>query len=129
MRASVLSLASAAATSVSNVLDGSNVTSGCQALQAPLGDALFFGDSNVYQYEAANFWSNTELMDPGCVFRPQSSAQLAEGIAALTSADAEFAVRGGGHMGIRVGLGSRSERSWKFFSDGRRARTISITVS
>lgn len=43
-------------------------------------------------------------MDPGCVFRPQSSAQLAEGIVALANANAQFAVRGGGHMGIRVGF-------------------------
>jgi hypothetical protein len=45
-------------------------------------------------------------MAPGCVFRPQSSAQLANGIKALVGAGAEFAVRGGGHMGIRVGLGN-----------------------
>ncbi|CAI7611914.1 unnamed protein product [Penicillium glandicola] len=78
-----------------------NVPTGCKALQAPLGDSLFFANSTVYEYEAANFWSNTELMAPGCVFRPQSSAQLADGIVALANADAQFAVRGGGHMGIR----------------------------
>ncbi|CAG7937864.1 unnamed protein product [Penicillium nalgiovense] len=78
-----------------------NVSAGCKALQAPLGDSLFFPDSSVYKYEAANFWSNTELMTPGCVFRPQSSAQLADGIVALANANARFAVRGGGHMGIR----------------------------
>ncbi|KAJ6184983.1 hypothetical protein N7519_006284 [Penicillium mononematosum] len=78
-----------------------NVSVACKALQAPLGDSLFFADSSVYKYEAANFWSNTELMAPGCVFRPQSSAQLADGIVALANANAQFAVRGGGHMGIR----------------------------
>ncbi|KAJ5312872.1 hypothetical protein N7508_003702 [Penicillium antarcticum] len=78
-----------------------NVSAGCQALRAPLGDALFFKNSAVYKYEATNFWSNTEIMAPGCVFRPQSSQQLAEGIGALAGAHAEFAVRGGGHMGVR----------------------------
>ncbi|CAI7625670.1 hypothetical protein PCG10_009964 [Penicillium crustosum] len=78
-----------------------NVAAGCKALQTPLGDSLFFASSSIYKYEAANFWSNTELMAPGCVFRPQSSAQLAEGIVALANANAQFAVRGGGHMGIR----------------------------
>ena len=81
-----------------------NVAAGCKALQTPLGDSLFFASSSIYKYEAANFWSNTELMAPGCVFRPQSSAQLAEGIVALANANAQFAVRGGGHMGIRVGF-------------------------
>ncbi|KAJ5177524.1 uncharacterized protein N7500_000223 [Penicillium coprophilum] len=78
-----------------------HASAGCKALQTPLGDSLFFAGSSVYKYEAANFWSNTELMSPGCVFRPQSSAQLADGIVTLANADAQFAVRGGGHMGIQ----------------------------
>ncbi|KAJ5433237.1 uncharacterized protein N7458_012393 [Penicillium daleae] len=77
------------------------VSSGCNALKGPVGNSLFFIDSLVYQYETNNFWSNTELMSPGCVFRPQSSSQLAEGMTALVDAEAKFAVRGGGHMGIR----------------------------
>lgn len=85
-----------------------NVSAGCRALQTLLENSLFFVSSSVYKYEAANFWSNTELMAPGCVFRPQSSAQLAEGIVALGNANAQFAVRGGGHMGIRVGFWSQS---------------------
>jgi hypothetical protein len=106
---SVLSLAGAAAASSASLsvpaaTASPNVSAGCQALRAPLGDSLFFRSSSVYKYEAANFWSNTELMAPGCVFRPKSSAQLADGIEALAGANAEFAVRGGGHMGIRVGL-------------------------
>ncbi|KAJ5757808.1 uncharacterized protein N7511_006502 [Penicillium nucicola] len=79
----------------------SSASVGCQALKKSLGNALFFKSTPVYNYEAANFWSNTEIMAPGCVFRPQSSQQLAEGIKALSGANAEFAVRGGGHMGIR----------------------------
>lgn len=100
---SVLSLAGvAAASSLSAPAAPASHVSGCSALRAPLGNALFPRGSSVYKYEAANFWSNTEVMTPGCVFRPQSSEQLAEGIHALANANAEFAVRGGGHMGIRV---------------------------
>ncbi|CAG8008186.1 unnamed protein product [Penicillium olsonii] len=99
---SVLSLAGVvAASSLSAPTAPASHVSGCSALRAPLGNALFSRGSSVYKYEAANFWSNTELMTPGCVFRPQSSEQLAEGIHALANANAEFAVRGGGHMGIR----------------------------
>ncbi|KAJ5355823.1 hypothetical protein N7517_010432 [Penicillium concentricum] len=96
----VLSLAGIVATSTAATALP-NVSTGCKALQAPLGDLLFFAGGGVYEYEAAKFWSNTELMAPGCVFRPQSSAQLADGIVALVNANAQFAVRGGGHMGIR----------------------------
>lgn len=81
-------------------LAASAAASGCNALTGPL--RLFFPASLVYQYEANNFWSNTELMAPGCVFRPQSSSQLAQGVKALVDAEAKFAVCGGGHMGIKV---------------------------
>ncbi|PWY74321.1 FAD-binding domain-containing protein [Aspergillus heteromorphus CBS 117.55] len=75
---------------------------GCSALNASsLSAEIFFPTSDVYRYEAQEFWSNTEIMAPGCVFRPQSSEQLASGVEALVKAEAEFAVRGGGHMGIR----------------------------
>jgi hypothetical protein len=95
--------ATAAATAVATT-SSKRVSNGCNALKGPVGNSLFFIDSLVYQYETNNFWSNTELMSPGCVFRPQSSSQLAEGLVALVDAEAKFAVRGGGHMGIRVSL-------------------------
>ncbi|EJT74786.1 hypothetical protein GGTG_08624 [Gaeumannomyces tritici R3-111a-1] len=50
---------------------------GCSALKAALPDSVFFPRDAVYAAEAAAFWSNTQLMNPGC------------------------SVRGGGHMGIR----------------------------
>ncbi|KAF9891613.1 hypothetical protein FE257_003624 [Aspergillus nanangensis] len=83
--------------------DASSVSPGCTALQAHqhLGDSVFPRNSTVYQYESQEFWSNTEIMSPGCVFRPQSSRQLAAGLRSLVHANAPFAVRGGGHMGIR----------------------------
>lgn len=87
----------------SHLVDVSTVSNGCTALSARLSDAVFFKNSSVYQYEAQEFWSNTEKMSPSCVFRPQSSQQLAKGLESLVDAEAKFAVRGGGHMGIRVG--------------------------
>lgn len=95
-----LPLAGAVATVAANSTQ--SVSSGCHALAKPLGDAVFYHNSDVYKYESKNFWSNTEILSPRCVFRPQSSSQLAEGLQALVGANAEFAVRGGGHMGIRV---------------------------
>ena len=82
-------------------LADSFISAGCQALSSSLSDAVFSRDSSVYQYESQEFWSNTEILSPGCVFRPQSSDQLSQGLQALVDADAQFAVRGGGHMGIQ----------------------------
>lgn len=81
-----------------------SVSAGCRALTKPLGDAVFSRNTEVYKYESKNFWSNTEILSPACVFRPQSTEQLAEGLDALVHANADFAVRGGGHMGIKVCL-------------------------
>ena len=84
------------------LVEASSASAGCSALKGQVNSALFYPNSAVYEYEAQNFWSNTEIMSPGCVFRPQSSAQLGQGVKALVDANAQFAVRGGGHMGIRV---------------------------
>ena len=55
-------------------------------------------------------------MSPGCGFPHQSSKQLAEGLEALVDANADFAVRGGGHMGIRVSANQKKHndfQEWK----------------
>lgn len=107
MRAVSTLLSLAGMVSASLVAPTTPVSNGCKALDSCLGDAVFFRNSSVYQYESQEFWSNTELMSPGCVFRPTSSRELARGIKSLVDAEAKFAVRGGGHMGIRV-----SNSSW-----------------
>lgn len=95
--ASLLPLTAAATTVAAKA-----TSAGCKALNKSLSSAVFAPSSTVYQYEAQNFWSNTEIMSPGCVFRPQSAEELGQGVKALVDAEAQFAVRGGGHMGIRV---------------------------
>lgn len=81
---------------------GSAYAQGCQTLNSALPKTVFSPNSLEYKYEAQNFWSNTEILDPGCVFRPQSGEQLARGLKELVQSKASFAVRGGGHMGIQV---------------------------
>ncbi|KAL4966108.1 FAD-binding oxidoreductase [Aspergillus stella-maris] len=76
-------------------------TSGCAKLKAQIGASTFFPGEDVYDDESQEFWSNTEIMDPGCVFRPSSAQELGDAIKLLRAENAHFAVRGGGHMGIR----------------------------
>ncbi|KAL5341102.1 hypothetical protein BJX70DRAFT_396158 [Aspergillus crustosus] len=76
-------------------------STGCDALTSEISSSVFAPGSSVYDSESQNFWSNTEIMAPGCVFRPESAVELGEGIAVLVKNNARFAVRGGGHMGIR----------------------------
>ncbi|KAL2870596.1 FAD-binding oxidoreductase [Aspergillus lucknowensis] len=74
---------------------------GCNTLRSKLSDSVFFPNSTVYDNESQNFWSNTEILSPACVFRPESAEELGMGIQLLEKKSAPFAVRGGGHMGIR----------------------------
>jgi hypothetical protein len=106
--------------------DASLVSAGCRALNAQVNNAVFFQNSSVYEYEAQEFWSNTELMYPGCVFRPQSSAQLGKGVQALVNANAQFAVRGGGHREFGYVVEIFTEVCW--ILTNFRDRTTSITV-
>ncbi|KAI9375463.1 hypothetical protein BJX61DRAFT_128360 [Aspergillus egyptiacus] len=76
-------------------------TLGCNVLNSKLSDSVFFPGETVYEDESVNFWSNTEIMSPACVFRPDSAAELAQAVRLLEKHNAVFAVRGGGHMGIR----------------------------
>lgn len=80
----------------------SNATAGCGALETKFPGKTFYPGDAVYEYEAQAFWSNTELMNPTCIFRPESASDLAAGISLGRESETDFAVRGGGHMGIQV---------------------------
>ncbi|KAK2753057.1 hypothetical protein FQN55_005017 [Onygenales sp. PD_40] len=74
---------------------------GCNALTGVFSDEVFYKESAVYEYEVKNFWSNTQILSPSCIYRPTSGSHLAAAIKLLKTAKASFAVRGGGHMGIK----------------------------
>jgi FAD/FMN-containing dehydrogenase len=41
-------------------------------------------------------------MDPECVFRPSSADEVAQAVQIMQDTQTQFAVRGGGHMAIKV---------------------------
>lgn len=75
---------------------------GCTSLSRGFPDKVFSPGSTVYAYENGEFWSNTELLSPACIFRPSSALDVSGGIKTLAKVNSSFAVRGGGHMGIKV---------------------------
>ncbi|KAL2140410.1 hypothetical protein VTI28DRAFT_3830 [Corynascus sepedonium] len=81
--------------------DGTFDASGCSKLKSEIVGTVYYPGETVYDEERQNFWSNTEIMDPGCVFRPKTTQQLGDAIRILRKENAHFAVRGGGHMGVR----------------------------
>ncbi|KAK8119668.1 uncharacterized protein PG998_004294 [Apiospora kogelbergensis] len=71
---------------------------GCQALKTSFPDKTFFPGDAVYEFENQNFWSNTELKKPACVFRPANPMDVSCGVVAAQKSQSPFALRGGGHM-------------------------------
>ena len=105
--ASVVTLASARGISLPRDAEVSTAaisSAGCAALSKVLSTKVFYADSPVYQYEnsASEFWSNVQILAPLCVFRPESSGDVATAVSVLRKSSGSFAVRGGGHMGIAV---------------------------
>ncbi|RDW84878.1 hypothetical protein BP6252_02468 [Coleophoma cylindrospora] len=78
-----------------------DAAAGCVALESAFPTKVFYPGSTVYSYENSQFWSNTEILSPICIFRPTSASDIATAFTTIESTAAEFAVRGGGHMGIK----------------------------
>ncbi|PGH15342.1 hypothetical protein AJ79_02508 [Helicocarpus griseus UAMH5409] len=74
---------------------------GCKVLKEEFRWHVFFPEDSVYEDETQKFWSKTQILSPSCVYRPTSGKKLAEAIKLLDSVKSPFAVRGGGHMGIK----------------------------
>ncbi|KAH7385045.1 hypothetical protein BKA64DRAFT_156473 [Cadophora sp. MPI-SDFR-AT-0126] len=102
---SVVTLASARGVALPRAAEVSTAATsnaGCAALSKVLSTKVFYADSPVYRYEnsASEFWSGVEILAPLCVFRPESSGDVATAVSVLGKSSGSFAVRGGGHMGI-----------------------------
>jgi len=80
----------------------SDAAVGCTSLQNAFPSKTFFPGHEVYDFEKTNFWSNHEILSPKCVFRPETAQDVAAAVITLREDCTQFAVRGGGHMGIKV---------------------------
>lgn len=74
--------------------------SGCDALKHAFSDKTFYPKDAVYEFESQDFWSNNEILEPACVFRPTSAKHVAEAVKLMSTSRTSFGLRGGGHMAI-----------------------------
>ncbi|PYI00853.1 FAD binding domain protein [Aspergillus sclerotiicarbonarius CBS 121057] len=70
----------------------------CGKLAASYSDSVFFPGSANYTAQATEYWDIRADLDPGCIFLPASADQVADAVSVFTTCQAQFAVRGGGHM-------------------------------
>ncbi|KAH9886126.1 hypothetical protein F4778DRAFT_759092 [Xylariomycetidae sp. FL2044] len=66
-------------------------------VEAGLQSSLTFPSDQLYSDREGSYWSNTAKLRPACIFLPQSSQQVSEGLKVLVACKQTFAVRSGGH--------------------------------
>ena len=76
--------------------------SDCDALADIVSEEAFYDGSSVYAHENQEFWSNTEMLNPQCLFRLTFAGDASAGVRLIRLSNASFAVRGGGPIGIEV---------------------------
>ncbi|KAF3358586.1 Protein phosphatase 2C-like protein 1 [Verticillium dahliae VDG1] len=74
---------------------------GCAALKLVHPAKVFYPGDAVYEAENKAFWSNTQLMNPKCIFRPANAEDVSAGILNSRLTQTKFAVRGGAHTAIK----------------------------
>ncbi|KAJ5753394.1 uncharacterized protein N7511_007547 [Penicillium nucicola] len=88
--------------SVTTSLGSFNVTSGascaCQKLSRKFGGIILPNGANYTAETVDPYWDVRANLAPACVFLPESAHQVADAVKIIESCDAQFAVRGGGHM-------------------------------
>ncbi|KAK0615283.1 hypothetical protein B0T17DRAFT_541541 [Bombardia bombarda] len=57
-------------------------------------------NTSTYTFENRDYWSSTEIRDPGCVFMPDSADKVAAAVSLFVKNECKFAIKGGGHSAI-----------------------------
>ncbi|OBT97055.1 hypothetical protein VE01_04837 [Pseudogymnoascus verrucosus] len=87
---------------ITAVLGGLDLTAeaacACKLLLNSYSDMILFPTSANYTAETKLFWDIRSDLSPACIFQPDKADEVADGIKILSGCDAQFAVRGGGHM-------------------------------
>lgn len=79
---------------------------GCTLLSLLVGRGKVFvpGTGKYTEESTTKFWSQTSWNTPRCVFVPTSANDVAKGIKIMGTCQAEFAIRGGGHMPVSFSI-------------------------
>lgn len=72
----------------------------CKQLLNSYSDKILLPISANYTAQTKLFWDVRSDLSPACIFQPDNAEEVADGIKILSGCDAQFAVRGGGHMNV-----------------------------
>lgn len=74
----------------------------CSQLSTSYSENLFFPNNSNYTHYNLEAWDKRTNADPACIFRPVTADQAAAGVGIINTCDAQFAIRGGGHMNVSL---------------------------
>ncbi|KAF3484372.1 bifunctional solanapyrone synthase [Arthroderma uncinatum] len=80
-----------------------NITSSpscCSMLSGLFPDAVYSKHTQSWSFEKDNFWSSTAVLDPACVFVPDSTEKVARTVRLFSQNECKFSIKGGGHSSI-----------------------------
>lgn len=72
----------------------------CFILQAHFPKQVFYAESPAYNATNSQFWDQTCVLSPTCIFYPTSAHDVSIALKYLTSVKGRFAVKSGGHFSI-----------------------------
>lgn len=79
----------------------SEASCACTKLSTLYPTELLYPNATDYTAEASAYWDLRATLSPACIFLPSTAEEVASAVTELVACDAQFAVRGGGHMNVR----------------------------
>lgn len=76
-----------------------------QLLDSFPDNVILPGRTNYTQQTVDSYWDVRSDLSPACVFMPETADAVSSALKILSSCNAQFAVRGGGHMNVSHCLG------------------------
>ncbi|KAL6237440.1 hypothetical protein BDW75DRAFT_82803 [Aspergillus navahoensis] len=95
-------LASATSSTAATELNAAkNVVCACRRLSSSFPKRIIYPGSDDYTAQATDaYWDKRAALSPACIVVPNTADEVAIALAAISSCNAPFAVRGGGHMNV-----------------------------
>ncbi|KAK6344941.1 hypothetical protein TWF718_006891 [Orbilia javanica] len=72
----------------------------CLALKGISAGTISFSGSQIYTNETHNYFSTANVVQPACVFSPETAEHVAYAIRVFNEANCSFSVRSGGHLPV-----------------------------
>ncbi|KAK7446490.1 hypothetical protein CaCOL14_010898 [Colletotrichum acutatum] len=81
-----------------DLLVSDNVKCACTGLSSHSPNSTLFSNSTAYETQRINVWDKRANLHPACIYLPSTAEDVAKGVDILSTCNAQFAVKGGGHM-------------------------------